>query len=143
MIWLLGRLPLSGRILLRWLAPRPGTRHVHLTKQIMLPSLPHKRGMHILFHLGYGSLIYCRRLESDRQKCGGMLVDPSGQSLKIGVRQTSHKYHIFNLKIQILILFCSSIEKQGKVKTELGHVIYSVFMTICFISLLNVCLNVS
>ena len=39
-------------------------------------SIPHREAMHVSFHMGYGGLICCKRLQGDRPKCKGMLVDP-------------------------------------------------------------------
>ena len=36
----------------------------------------HIKAMHVLFHLMYGSFVCSKRLQSERPKCGGMMVDP-------------------------------------------------------------------
>ena len=40
------------------------------------PSTPHMKARDVPFYLPYGSLICTNRLQSDRPKCRGMLVDP-------------------------------------------------------------------
>ena len=39
-------------------------------------SIPQMKAGDVPFHLPYGSLICTNRLQSDRSKCRGMLVDP-------------------------------------------------------------------
>ena len=47
------------------------------TPQLILGrSIPQMKAGDVPFHLPYGSLICTNRLQSDRSKCRGMLVDP-------------------------------------------------------------------
>ena len=39
-------------------------------------NILHMEAMYVPFHMGYGELIWSKRLPSDRPKCKGMLVDP-------------------------------------------------------------------
>ena len=37
--------------------------------------MPHMKAMNVPFHMSYGSLIYLKRLQSDRPKCWGKLAE--------------------------------------------------------------------
>ena len=39
-------------------------------------NVPHMEAMDVPFHMGYGGPICSKRLQSDRPKCKGLLVDP-------------------------------------------------------------------
>ena len=66
-------------------------------------SIPHMEAMLVSFHMGYGGLIYCKRLQGDRPKCKGMLVDPrafqSHAEIGLFVPGLYHTQIIENFKI--------------------------------------------
>ena len=39
-------------------------------------NVPHMEAMDVPFHMGYGGPVCSKRLQSDRPKCKGLLVDP-------------------------------------------------------------------
>ena len=39
-------------------------------------TILHMKATYVLFHLMYGSCVCSKRLQSERPKCGGMMVDP-------------------------------------------------------------------
>ena len=39
-------------------------------------TILYMKAMYVLFHLMYGSFVRSKRLQSERPKCGGMMVDP-------------------------------------------------------------------
>ena len=39
-------------------------------------TILHMKATYVLFHLMYGSFVCLKRLQSERPKCGGMMVDP-------------------------------------------------------------------
>ena len=53
-------------------------------------NILHMEAMDVPFHMGYGGPICCKRLQSDRPKCKGLLVDP-------GAIQTHVKLGYLNL----------------------------------------------
>ena len=57
-------------------------------------SIPHMEAMLVSFHMGYGGLIYCKRLQGDRPKCKGMLADPRAfpKHVEIGLFVPSLSY---------------------------------------------------
>ena len=64
--------------------------------------MSHMQSMYVPFHLGYGGFMCSKRLQSERPKCGGILVDPGTlrKHAEIGlfVPGLNHTYQLENLK---------------------------------------------
>ena len=65
-------------------------------------AIPHMKAICVPFHMGYGSLICSKMLQSDRPKCGKMLLDPrafqNNAEIRLFVPGLNYTYVLENLK---------------------------------------------